>query len=438
MSLVHIKSHLGVTQELDFFSLPITETGILGTKCLQFSPLVQISDNSDVGPVEFFLPPISDYYMISSLQLYVKVRIVKENGGKIASADKVSFSNLLHSSLFQGVEMALNSKPVHYLNNLWSYQNFIPFFTNTSFDYKMIQGILYGFKPDSKPSDYSITNKVQEHFKERMINGSYIELFAPLNLPLVKQGKLLIPHMGIHLKFHRNKPEFVMFKDPTETSKFFIDLHEMTLHIKKRIISPTITLELEKKLISETSKYPLSHVIMRQFQITKNSLLYSAENIFQNNIPERMVVCFIETQALIGDYTKNPYHFQNCKLQEAFLTVDSEPIPNLPFKVDFDKHEYFKFLNNFHDNLGQLHTTSLTSGMTYLDFQHHMFLIWDLSLSGDASLTNDYAIQKQGNVKLTLRFHESLPEATTLLIYAEIPRVLEIDSARQVFHNMQT
>ena len=234
MSLVHVKSNLAVSQELDFFSLPSTETGILGTKYLQFSPLVQISDNSDIGPVEFYLPPITDYYMVSSLQLYMKVQIVKGTGENIATEDKVSFANFLHSSLFRGVEMSLNSKPVHYLNNLWSYQNIIPFFTNTSKNYKEIQGILHGFKLDNDPSDFSITNKVQLHFKNQMKDGAYIELFAPLGLPFVKQDKLLIPHIGMHFKFHRSKPEFVMFKDATEIDgKYKIDLHEMTLHIKK-------------------------------------------------------------------------------------------------------------------------------------------------------------------------------------------------------------
>ena len=177
---------------------------------------------------------------------------------------------------------------------------------------------------------------------------------------------------------------------------------------------------------------------MRQFQITKGSLLYSAENIFQNIVPEHLVACFVETKSLIGDYEKNPFHFQNCKIHEAFLTVDSEPIPNLPLKVDFSKNEYMKFFNTFHDNLGHLHTTGMSTGMSYENFKNQMFLSWDLSLSGDASLTNDYAIQKQGNVKLSLRFHEALSEAISLLIYAEIPWVLEIDSSRQIYHDMQT
>ena len=438
MSLVHIKSNLAVTQELDFFSLPTTETGILATKHLQFSPLVQISDNSDVAPIEFFLPPISDYYMISSLQLYIKIRITKNNNEKISADDKVSFCNLLHSSLFRGVEMSLNSKPVHYLNNLWSYQNYIPFIINTSIDYKVVQGMLYGYKHDPDPSTFSLTNKLQKHYNDLMIEGNYIELFAPINLPFVKQGKLLIPHVGVHFKFHRSRPEFIMYKDAASTNNYRIDLNEMSLHLKKRIISPTITLELEKKLISETCKYPLSHIIMRQFQITKNSLIYTTENIFQNVIPERVIVCFVQTESLIGDYNKNPFHFQNCKLNEAFLTVDSEPIPILPFKVDFEKNEFSKFFNIFHDNLGQIHNTSFSTGLTYSDFKNQMFLSWDLSLSSEASLTNDYSIQRRGNVKLLFRFNDPLPEAMSLLIYAEAPHVLEIDSGRQVHHNMQT
>ena len=143
-------------------------------------------------------------------------------------------------------------------------------------------------------------------------------------------------------------------------------------------------------------------------------------------------------ESLIGDYNKNPFHFQNCKLNEAFLTVDSEPIPILPFKVDFEINEFSKFFNIFHDNLGQIHNTSFSTGLTYSDFKNQMFLSWDLSLSGEASLTNDYSIQRRGNVKLLFRFNDPLPEAMSLLIYAEAPHVLEIDSGRQIHHNMQT
>ncbi|GFT24440.1 uncharacterized transposon-derived protein F54H12.3 [Trichonephila clavipes] len=105
--------------ELNLFTLPPTQTVIEKGQWIQFHPIANVTDG---GPVEFLLSGSGeDYLDLSQTQLYVKAKILK-NDGKVLTDDKIGPVNLYLHSLFSQVDISLNGRNVSSSNNTYPYR----------------------------------------------------------------------------------------------------------------------------------------------------------------------------------------------------------------------------------------------------------------------------------------------------------------------------
>ncbi len=61
------------------------------------------------------------------------------------------------------------------------------------------------------------------------------------------------------------------------------------------------------------------------------------DQIFANAVPSKLVVGFVSQTAVNGDYTKNPYHFQNFSVTDVAVYINGQSIPGRPIKIRFFK-----------------------------------------------------------------------------------------------------
>ena len=100
MALVHHDS-IGCTKsELDFFTVPTTQTSIIKGQWIEYHPLSNITDS---GPIEFNVSGSrtgEEYLDQVRTQLYVKAKITKPNGATLDPDTQVGPVNLFLHSLF--------------------------------------------------------------------------------------------------------------------------------------------------------------------------------------------------------------------------------------------------------------------------------------------------------------------------------------------------
>lgn len=90
MALIHDHSHECTKSELDLFTLPHTQTSIEKGQWVEYHPISNISDG---GPIEFFVPGSGEEYIDpSGTQLYVKAKVINADGTDIAEDAEVGLS----------------------------------------------------------------------------------------------------------------------------------------------------------------------------------------------------------------------------------------------------------------------------------------------------------------------------------------------------------
>lgn len=123
--MAFINKHVGIAtkSELDIFTVPPTQISIASSQTNTYRPVSSISNDS---PIEFIIPASGlEYLDPSHTQLYVLVKVVKEDGSNLEEADNVApVNNWLHS-MFSQVDIILNQKNASSSANLYNYRAYL-------------------------------------------------------------------------------------------------------------------------------------------------------------------------------------------------------------------------------------------------------------------------------------------------------------------------
>jgi hypothetical protein len=98
MAFIHDGSCECAKSELDFFSVPPTQTSLESATFVEYHPISSLSDGA---PTEFEVSSTGEEYAdLNHSQLYIKCKIVKAEGSAIGDTDKVGFVNNALQSFF--------------------------------------------------------------------------------------------------------------------------------------------------------------------------------------------------------------------------------------------------------------------------------------------------------------------------------------------------
>ena len=120
MAFVHNGSAPCLKSETDLFTIPPTQTSIVGRKVVSYKPIAPLTDN---GPIEFIIPGQGEeFFDLTHTQLELKVKIVKEDGTALAPADKVGPVNGLGWSLIEHMSVTWNGKTLSDASHNYAYR----------------------------------------------------------------------------------------------------------------------------------------------------------------------------------------------------------------------------------------------------------------------------------------------------------------------------
>lgn len=73
------------------------------------------------------------------------------------------------------------------------------------------------------------------------------------------------------------------------------------------------------------------------------------DDVWNGKRPSKMYIAFVKQAGVNGSYTSNPFNFQHFKLSEIVVTVNGEPVPVRPLKLDYgDNNNYVSALCNLY------------------------------------------------------------------------------------------
>lgn len=416
----------GNMELVNFESLPIDQpmTKVLWVNKDATGPINQ------GGPVEFLLDGTGGEFLdLENTKLYVKCHIVKPDGTSLARTDKIAFINLPLQSMWKQVDVYMQNRLVSSSGQLYPYKAYIDTLLNYGEDSKMSQLTTQMYATDTSSYFESFSSNAGWLERSTYTNESrLVDMVGPLYADVCQQPYLIPNGVAVKVRLVPSNPGFII-NSPTVKGKLVLD--EVKLQACMVTLNPIIYSQISSRLQKDTLKYPYTRAELCHHALLPGSTKLNLDNLFQGQIPSRIIVGLVSTKAMEGDYKNNPYNFQHFYLNYIDVSVDGVSLPRGPLIPDYPNKLY---VNCY---------TTLFSGNWKEDFGNNIErgeypvgnCIYVFDLDPSSLYDNLSPIKRGGNLKLQLGFAKALIESTQVIIYAQFPEEIHIDYSRNILQS---
>ena len=397
-----------------------------------------VSALDDSGPIEFTIPGNPDQYIdLSRTRLYLKIRIIKQDGTRIGAQEKVApVCNLVHS-LFSQVDVKLKDTLVSSSFNTYPYKSYLEDLLTTGRDAARSHKTSALWYPDSGEFNETDPQANTENYgfltRQEFTSGSkHVELMARPHVDLFQQPKYLIPGVDMSLKFIRAPPSFYLMAD----GNFKLEILDSKLYVRRVKINPALALAhtgaMEKGQIAQ---YPLRRGTVTTCTIAQGSLSFHKDTLISGQMPRRVIIGFVSNAAFNGGNKANPFNFRHFGLNFLSLSRGNQNFPSQPLTPDFANSIYLRAYDGLCSALGVseedrgflINRQNYSSGFTLYAF--------DLTADQCEGAHSDPVTY--GNLKIEVHFAAGLNRPVNLIAYCEFDSCIKIDFARNVTTDFQ-
>lgn len=431
MAFVHWQSCECMKSELDLFSVPPTQTSIEHGQWVEHNPIATLAES---GPIEFAVSGSGeDYIDLANTYVYVKAKVVKGNGADLAEADPVVPVNLWLHSLFNQVDMSLNEKLISPSSNTYPYRAYLETLLSygpAAKNSHLTAALWYKDTPGHMDSHVGDNNEGARVRKTFVQTSREADMMGKLHLDLFFQDRYLLNNVDIKIRLVRSKDSFALMAGGANPS-FKVTIVDATLFVRKVKLSATVQSAHIKCLQKGTAKYPIRRVDVKVFSVPRGNLTVNQENLFLGQLPKRVIVGCVDSDAYNGSYAKNPFHFKHYDINFLALYIDGQQVPAKPLQPDFDREKCVRSYTTLFTATGQMcqDEGNHVSRKDYV--QGYTLFAFDLT-PDLCEVGSHFELTKQGNLRLEIHFGEPLPNTINVVTYAEFENIIEVDRNRNV------
>ena len=444
---------------------------------VEYHPVTNISGGA---PVEFYIPPSSDDYMdLANSYFYCKVRIGKKiNGVAVAmtNSDLVAPVNDLYNSMWSNVEVFLNDRLISHSNNMHGYISMMKLLTQGSEEalrsqhaMRLVYKDTAGHMEETNPTLANFFNVPTEHLTTRVLipkegqggrpleyeeevekqkvgnHGLYMrylhtkrgpfELMSRLRLDFFEQIKYVPNGVGIKLRFHRQKDDFCLMYASDEV-KYTLGFDDNPYLLIRRIKpSAGVLLGHEEALMKMNAKFPITRTECKVITVSEKVSNVHEDNIYLGQLPKRVVVGMVSSEAFNGKKDKNPYNFQEFGISHLQMLVDGEPVYGKPFN-NIDVENYLRCYQSLFHGMNKLDSLNSASIIKREDWKKG-YALFVFDLTPDFDHDDHYSLMRTGNVRLEAVFSGNGRASTTInmILLAEFDNMIEITHGRNIIYD---
>lgn len=433
MSFLHNQSPECISSALQLWGVTPTDEACREGNYIEFSTR---ASTEDATVFDYDIPANSDdYYDLPRTLHYVKLKIVAENGADTAEGDDVAPINNLGHSLWSQLDITANNKLITQSSQTYAYRAYLQNLLSYDRGAKTthLTAGLYYQDTAGQFNTLGAANEGYVNRKRLTAKSKVIELLNPIHADLFSQDRYLLSGVPLHLRFTRNKDSFVLMSSKKERIKIL----DSRLIMRKVKLSPDLLVAHAKALAVAPAKYPVTRVDMRTYTIPAGLQSKTIDYLNSSNIANRLVAVFVSNRAFNGDYALNGLEFLNCKINHFSLHADSQQIPCRPFTPNFETGEYMREYYSLFNGTG-IHFSD--AGMM-IDREAYGkgFTIFAIDLTPGLTAGHDHwGLERQGNMRLEVRFAEPLAEPINCIVMSEYDNLIQIDRQRSVIVDYAT
>ena len=413
-----------VGSQLDLFSVPGTQ---MSQEKNSYVPHYPISNVDDDSPIEFDIKPSGMYTDLSDTRLYIRGRIVKQDGSALPS-DVAGPSNMLFHSLIQRLDVYVGNKLITQSGGHYSYKAAIETLLNFGTDAKKSQlaSIMYA------KDDYSAQHNTGVAERMKFCDASKMfELFGALHVDLFFQDRYLINNVPMRIKITRNSPTFYLLALANHHCK--LEISEAILWVRRVQVAPSVELAHAKALMAgKNALYPMHRGEIEVVSVPALQTNISRDNLFMSKLPRKLIIGLVGNHNFNGNYTQHPFEFEHFNVTNIEVSVDGENVCGTPMQLDYGNQKYMRaYAGLFHALNKSMRDVGLD--ITYHDFPRgYCLYCFDLTADGCGNTSNHLELQRQGNLRFKMNLGAPLAETVNVICYGEFESMLEITNSREV------
>ena len=430
----------GHSGNLAVFYRPMTDEGERQTEWIDYRPTGQLTSD---GALEFNVPGNSTKYIdLKNTRLKIKCKILQANGSNLPSsvagegklvpeAAKVGPVNLFLQSLWRQVDVSLQQKVISpEVATRYAYKAYLDTILGYGTDAKRSQlsSQLY-YKDEGDPSSadpISGTNTgliLRSNFTEE---SKTVDLEGPIYNDMCQQNRYILNGVQIGFKFWPSANEFkLMSSNPSADYK--VEIVDAVLKICMKEVAPEIILAHAATLRNGPALYFYDRTDVKAYGIAKGQFGTTIEDIYQGEVPSRLVVGLVASKGATGDYSSNPFEFKDFNTNFAGFYLEGKSMPMEPLTPNYKNSNYTSayltlFGNQYMENSGNyIAREEYPNG--------YCLYVFDVCQNQCEKHGNSI---KRGHTRFEIKFSEALSEPVTLIMYANFPGLIEIDESRNV------
>ena len=418
----------GVPENLMLFDLPPTQVAVDNIYYQEVRPISQVSENT---PIEFRISGQNsmDYLDLNGTQLHVTLKVSNYDGTNITSK-KVGPANLFLQALFSSTEVSIQNKAIITCN----YNPYVAMINtllncDSTTNDAQLNSQLFIKDDNDFPGDCDAEGRNNGLFlRQSYIDKSKVlDLQGPLYHSLFTIKRYLLNQVDVKLKLFRNSSAFCL-NSGDDIPDYKIEILDIYLLARKVRVNPSLIIAHSEVLKTNTAKYSFQRLECRSQSLSSGSTLFTWANLFHGHRPSRVVISFVKSKALSGDYKSNPFHFLNCNIQSICLYVDSVPVGGTPLQLNFDSTEGQTFMRAYNNLLNvneglDMNREDFANTSTLFVFQLEPIFPKDSTF---------LSLMKSGHVRLDVQFKDALQDTISCIVYSESPGFFKINKERDI------
>ncbi|XP_066486683.1 uncharacterized protein F54H12.2-like [Tiliqua scincoides] len=407
------------------------QTSIEGCVYVEVTPLTAVTESS---LLEIFIAGSGEDYMdLNNTLVYLRYKIVKEDGSNIDRQDEVALVNYPIAPIFSQLDVTLGDRLISQSNNCYPYRAFIESVLNYGEDTLSSQfsaGLFYKDTPGEHDSA-DLEGHNQGFIKRAGLTAESrkIELLGYLHADLFFQEKLLLNGVDVKIKLTWSKDRFCLMTDDANVC-YKLKILVAALFVKKVRVAPGLRLEHAEALLTTTTKYPVDHVSMKVFSLPAGSLVSNQENLFLGQLLKMVVIGLVDNDTFRGTFSKNPFNFKHYDISFFAIYLSGYQILAKPFQPDFQEgscvREYMSLVHatgkHMKDKGLIINREDIARGYTLFAFD----------LSPDQECGDHYSLINTGNLRAEVQFSRPLSQTVNMIVYGDFDNIIEINNQRNV------
>ena len=371
--------------------------------------------------IKFHIHSSDHYIELDKTELDIKFRVQKKKVAgeleNITADDNVGIINYPGACLFKAVDVKLRGKQITTSGYHYSLRAIME--TLLSFGHDASESWLQSglfFKDTAGKMDVvDVKAGDNKGLKERakfIGESRVVQTRTKLHLDLFQQSKPLINNVDMQIEFLRNTNEYLLMTGDV-AQKFEVVIDEMSLLIRK----VKMTADVMKENLKVPIPYILNRVEIREFTVESNTNISLTNTVYEGKLPKKVVIALVNNKAHVGDFKKNPFHFEHFNVSDVDFRVNGSTLNGYPLKMNFKENMYndgywslFRTMDQRYRDEGCLVSREEYKG-------GYTFFAFDISPS---QCGDDFVDPAQhGTLSLKLVFAEKTKEALTICVYLQ-------------------